>query len=95
MQTIMTQLSSDKFIEMLKKDTNLDQDYEDFIKINNESMTGKVLVYSTISMIHECLQLIVYNRTDLTVKFNQDDANALIKENAKLSKEMKKANNKI
>jgi hypothetical protein len=55
MQTIMTQLSSDKFIEMLKKDTNLDQDYEDFIKINNESVTGKVLVYSTISMIHECL----------------------------------------
>ncbi len=90
MKTVLTALTDKPMIDAIKKDVNADQDYEKFITIGGEPIQGKVLVYSTIEMMHEVLQLIVYNRTELVIKYSPQDSAALVKEEKQINSEIKK-----
>lgn len=89
--TVVSQLTSLAFLDMLRKETTAPQDFSAFLKVNNTLVNDKRLIFITLTFIHEMLSLLVLSSCNLKTTFTDKKVDAEVKKtDLAMAKEFKR-----
>lgn len=76
---------------MLRKEASSPQDFSSFLKVNNQLVNDKRLIFITLTFIHEMLSLLVLNNCNLKTVLSDKKMEAEVKKSEMaMSKEQKR-----